>query len=723
MTSLGSANWGTEPVIGLSFAYEKQRDGANMKYRCKITVDPCNGYNYYGYPIYLELTIAGVSRVTKTLKDASPYTWDSAITYTSSWYTVANKTSGTTSVKFRVYSGMGSSRNTTYSYSMPIDPAGSVLSASNGTLGTAQTLSATRYTSSFTHTLTYTCGTASGTIAEKSTATSFSWTPPLSLASQNTTGTSVSVKLTLNTYSGSTFVGPSSTKTITCSIPSSVKPSVSFTLTDVNGIDDIYGSPVQGLSAIKIELSETLAYGSAIASRSISVDGNTYTTAPVTTPVLKTAGDSPVTATIKDKRGRSGSVSYTMKVQAYNAPSITSLTVHRCDADGTENDQGDYIQVKFSAAVTSLSSKNTAAYSLKYKKNSASAWTTKTFTELNNVYAVTDKTFIFEADESSAYDVEVSATDRHSTTTRQTSASTAFSLMDFHPSGTGLRFGGVASKENALQNDLALVQTGNRYSFSSPGVASEEGYVLMARLTHIAANADTPITFVFTRRLAATPMTVHVQFKSNSTTVDPEIQGITYEGSNYGAFLIKSSTSVWDLYVQKVSAYDTITMQDWYSSATLSSRLTVSFPGGLVETLPDPYYRATPAQLQSLVDFIYPVGSIYLSYSHVSPAELFGGTWVRIEDRFLWATTASGTIGATGGSKTHTLTVDEMPSHRHTTNGIPTSKSAGAWEVLRSAANSHESDYSNHYTAYTGGGKAHNNMPPYIQISAWRRTA
>lgn len=120
----------------------------------------------------------------------------------------------------------------------------------------------------------------------------------------------------------------------------------------------------------------------------------------------------------------------------------------------------------------------------------------------------------------------------------------------------------------------------------------------------------------------------------------------------------------------------------------------------------------------------YPVGSIYIAYNHTSPASLFGGTWTRITGRFLWGAGSSETIGNTAGEVTHTLTADELPSHRHELNsvGITRSTSSNAVEAARSATLSNLFE-NTHYTAYTGGGAAHNNMPPYINVSIWRRTA
>lgn len=113
----------------------------------------------------------------------------------------------------------------------------------------------------------------------------------------------------------------------------------------------------------------------------------------------------------------------------------------------------------------------------------------------------------------------------------------------------------------------------------------------------------------------------------------------------------------------------------------------------------------------------YPVGSYYISANDISPASLFGGTWERIENRFLWGAPSNSTLGATGGEAEHTLTVDEMPAHTHTTGRT---KSGGSGSnIYVPATTGTESPVT---TSSTGGGKAHNNMPPYVTVAIWRRT-
>lgn len=129
------------------------------------------------------------------------------------------------------------------------------------------------------------------------------------------------------------------------------------------------------------------------------------------------------------------------------------------------------------------------------------------------------------------------------------------------------------------------------------------------------------------------------------------------------------------------------------------------------------------AWLEDLFDAMYPVGSIYLTMSSDNPSTLFGGTWERIESRFLYGSINGRGVGTTGGEETHTLTVNEMPSHNHSTilyghnnNGNISSNHRSVWSGSRDMS-------ANNWVQNTGGGQAHNNMPPYIIVNIWKRTA
>lgn len=325
-----------------------------------------------------------------------------------------------------------------------------------------------------------------------------------------------------------------------------------------------------------------------------------------------------------------------------------------------------------------------------------------------------------------AYDISLyvrdGSDDDHSSTKTATITSYKFHI-DCKPGiNPGVAVGKVAELDGVFDVGLTSRFLGNRYCMASVG-ANTNGYVLAAKIDLVLWNPDVPITFVITRRKSATPMTVHIQFNMATSEIEyPYLSTITYEGSNYGAFLVRSNSLEWDLYVQKGSADDVITIQDWYTSKFMDSRITVTFPGTLVTQLPqglDGWYRATPAVLQSIIDCIMPVGFILTLYNHNDPNTMYPGTtWVRIQNAFLWGCDASGDIGQTGGEKTHTLTVNELPKHSHGSvySGNASGTKSYAWLASGGSAMAYGA-------VETGGGAAHNNMPPYVQVSIWRRTA
>lgn len=109
-----------------------------------------------------------------------------------------------------------------------------------------------------------------------------------------------------------------------------------------------------------------------------------------------------------------------------------------------------------------------------------------------------------------------------------------------------------------------------------------------------------------------------------------------------------------------------------------------------------------------------------MSVNSTNPSQLFGGTWVQISGRFLYCTNNS---MDTGGEATHKLTINEMPSHTHSVATVYPFAFGG---MRTAVANSSSSDRTG--TAYdvvdsTGGGQAHNNMPPYFTVYCWYRTA
>ncbi len=331
----------------------------------------------------------------------------------------------------------------------------SSLSASNGTLGTAQTLTVTRQSSDFTHTITYKCGSATGTVATKSSSTSISFTPPLTLASQNTTGTSVSIIFTITTYSGDTNVG-SNTKTISCAIPSSVKPTVSLSVSDPLGYASKFGGYIQGLSKFKVVVTASGSYSSTIKAYKATADGKTYTAANFTTAAISGNGTLTISVTVTDSRGRTATASTTATVLTYAAPKITAFSVYRSDANGNSSTSGAYLAAKFSSSITSLNSKNTAAYTIKYKKTSESSYTEKTLTDYAGNLTVSNGVFVFSAATASSYNVVLTATDAFGSVGKTATGASIFKVWSLFKNGLGIAFGKVAETANLLDIDFPI---------------------------------------------------------------------------------------------------------------------------------------------------------------------------------------------------------------------------------------------------------------------------
>ena len=131
---------------------------------------------------------------------------------------------------------------------------------------------------------------------------------------------------------------------------------------------------------------------------------------------------------------------------------------------------------------------------------------------------------------------------------------------------------------------------------------------------------------------------------------------------------------------------------------------------------------------------LYPVGAVYISVNSTSPASLFGGTWEQLKDRLLLGAGDSYTAGSTGGKSTHTLTLDEIPSHGHALYAKLTwgdDRTLPSWTPylttgsITDAGSSGETGKFYEYGAIinSGGGAAHNNMPPYLAVYMWKRVS
>lgn len=353
----------------------------------------------------------------------------------------------------------------------------STLTGSNGTLGESQKLVINRKADTLKHRITYnTAGESKGYVNNDPTAyltgDSYTWTPPLSLSVENTTGTTVNVTLTLWTYtSDGTHLG-NTTLDLQYSIPDSVVPTISqitvydrsvYYTSDNNAVSfqSLFGYMVQGLSKPRVTVTTEAAYGSEIVECKIEANGATFTMNPADIGVLKFSGELDITVTVKDKRGRTATKKKPgIYALAYTPPRISKLDVRRSNSDGTPNDKGGYVSVTFSAEITKLNQKNTSFFFLEYWPfDDPDSVRNVLFSDLSTspyTYSVVDRVYTFAADVNKTYIAKLTVKDVANRTERSTNASTAFTLMNFHQNGTAIGFGKVAEHEYAAEFGISI---------------------------------------------------------------------------------------------------------------------------------------------------------------------------------------------------------------------------------------------------------------------------
>lgn len=121
----------------------------------------------------------------------------------------------------------------------------------------------------------------------------------------------------------------------------------------------------------------------------------------------------------------------------------------------------------------------------------------------------------------------------------------------------------------------------------------------------------------------------------------------------------------------------------------------------------------------NLLETIYPVGSVYISTLQTSPSSTIGGTWTQITDAVLRGSNSTGYTG----SDTHTLTVDEMPTHRHTQNTPYYALNSGGSTGHTTYWGPYGTDTALPVTTFTGGGQEHSIMQRSYNLFIWYRTA
>ena len=271
------------------------------------------------------------------------------------------------------------------SFALPTIPRATVPVIGAVVMGQTVTIGLPRAVSSFTHTLTYTFGSSSGTIAEGA-GTEAQWAVPYDLAVQIPNNASGTGTLTCKTYSGSTLIGTQSVN-FTATVPSNstTQPSDTIAVSPVSSLAAPFnGLYIQGRTKTKITHTASGKYGATIKSYAATVDGQTYTGQAPTTEILATPGTLSITGTATDSRGIAGTALASSAVLAYTPPSVErntstdALVCARALANGTLDDDGTLLYVACSRKFSALNGNNGASVQVRYKAESGewSAWVT-----------------------------------------------------------------------------------------------------------------------------------------------------------------------------------------------------------------------------------------------------------------------------------------------------------------------------------------------------------
>ena len=306
-------------------------------------------------------TIAHNSDGTKTFSYS--FSQEFAITYSGSW--IGTK------------SGSGSGTLDT------IARASSV-SGGSGNIGSATTISITRASNSFTHTLTYSFGSLSGTIATKTSSTSVSWTIPTSFYAQIPNAKSGTGTIYCETFNGNTSIGTKSVG-FTAKVTSSSAPSLSVSIVDTDSTTTALTGDssklVRYYSDAQVTLTASAKNGASISSYSISGGGGSSTSSSAT--IYNVTGNS-FTCKVTDSRGYTTTV--TNKPTMVNYVKLTCVmadTKPTADGNMTVKATGNYFNGSFGATSNSL----TVQYRYKLSGGSYSEWTTMTNSLSGNTYS------------------------------------------------------------------------------------------------------------------------------------------------------------------------------------------------------------------------------------------------------------------------------------------------------------------------------------------------
>lgn len=379
---------------------------------------------------------AGANSKSSTAAKEIVASWVKVASYTSK---VPHDANGgkTITIKCSVTAPSGTSfagLTTSGSKSVTLDAINRVssVSATSANIGETSIINISRVSSSLTHTLTYSFGSASGTIATKTTKTSVAWTVPTSFYGQIPKAKTGKCTVTCNTYDGSTLVG-----TTTCTFTATAAKadcvpavSVSATAVDTNtNTISLTGSDkriVKGVSTVKVTTTATAKNSASISSIAVTCGSSKGSGSSVT---FQKADSATIKATATDSRGYSTTASASgLSLVNYIVPTINTQIKRTSPTSDVVNVgiYGNWFNGNFGAA------QNTISVEIRYKKKTESTWGNYVSVGLGlsgNTYS--GGLALSGLEYTDAYDVQILATDRLNSISKKVTINRGIPVFDW----------------------------------------------------------------------------------------------------------------------------------------------------------------------------------------------------------------------------------------------------------------------------------------------------
>lgn len=313
----------------------------------------------------------------------------------------------------------------------------------------ACTVNISRKSSNFTHTVVWKIGSYSYTATGVGTSTSYAI--PTSWMNSIPNTTSGTATVTVTTYSGTTQIGSAVSATFKITVPASVVPSISSVSTSeaVTGVASKFGAYVQNKSKLNVAISASGIYGSTITQYKTFIQAIEYYGSSFASNIITASGTIGVVTIVTDSRGRTARYDGSITVLPYSAPTIYAFSAYRSNSAGVQDYEGQYLKISLNYLIANVNDLNDKYYEIVYRQKGTTTWS---FIESGSLYSKNADIItgaVFSPDY--AYDLALNVFDYFGEAHAAVDVPTAFTLVDYHSSGTGIAFGKVAEKQNTME--------------------------------------------------------------------------------------------------------------------------------------------------------------------------------------------------------------------------------------------------------------------------------